>query len=188
MTVLAGLTACGGTSALPSPDSYDVIAERNSFALQPPVPAPSSSQPTVVPKEDLFLTGLSGLASSRCAFFMISGPGGPSSCFALQEGEQNEWLEIRAINFENATVKALLKKPVIRARGVGSEIVFSFQAHGMAPSMMALAPQPPRQQQTVEPMSPSEYDASTMTVDSTELSEQQKSELNVHGPHGFAQN
>lgn len=189
MTVLAGLIARGGTNTLDSSDSYRVIMERNSFGLQPPMP--SSSQSTAVPKEDLFLTGVSGFASNHCAFFMIIGPGGPSG-FALQEGEQNEWLKVRAINLENATVKALLKKPIVRARGVGAEIVFSFQAHGMAPSMMALAPPPPpRQQQT---MATSEYDSSTMTADSKSLSsdptdeqaDQRKSELNVYGPHGFA--
>jgi hypothetical protein len=189
MTVLAGLIAHGGTNTLASPDRYHVIMERNSFGLQPPVP--SSSQSTVAPKEDLFLTGVSGFASNRCAFFMVTGLGAPS-CFALQEGEQNEWLKVRAINFENATVKALLKKPMIRARGVGAEIVFSFQAHGVAPSMMALAPPPPRQQQT---MATSEYDSSTMTADSnssspdpTDQADQRKSELNVYGPHGFARN
>ena len=189
-TVLAGLIAHGGTNTPASSDCYHVIMERNSFGLQPPVPARSSSQPTVVPKEDLFLTGVSGFTSNRCAFFMLAKPGGLSSCFALQEGEQNEWLEVRAINLENATVKAILKKPVIRARGVGAEIILSFQAHGMAPSMMALAPPPPRQQQR---MVTSEYD-STMTADSNSLSpdptDQQaarrKSELNVYGPHGFA--
>jgi hypothetical protein len=191
MAVLAGLIAHGETNTPASSDCYHVIMERNSFGLQPPVPAPSSSQPTLVPKEDLFLTGLSGFASNRCAFFMLAEPGGRSSCFALQEGEQNEWLEVRAINLENATVKALLKKPVVRARGVGAEIIFSFQAHGVAPSMMALAPPPPpRQQQT---MATSEYDSSTMTADSNSLSsdptdqaDRRKSELNVYGPHGFA--
>ena len=191
MTVLAGLIAQGETNTLASPDCYHVIMERNSFGLQPSVPS-SSSQFAVVPKEDLFLTGVSGFASNRCAFFMITGPGGLSSCFALQEGEQNEWLKVRAINLENATVKALLKKPVVRARGVGAEIVFSFQAHGVAPSMMALAPPPPGQQQT---MATSEYD-STMTADSNSLSPdptdeqaaQRKSELNIYGPHGFARN
>jgi hypothetical protein len=197
MTVLAGLIAHGGTNTLDSSDCYHVITERNSFGLQPPVPAPSSSQPTAVPKEDLFLTGLSGFASNRCAFFMLAEPGGLSSCFALQEGEQNEWLEVRAINLENATVKALLKKPVVRARGVGAEILFSFQAHGVAPWMMVLAPPlappPPWHQQT---MAPIEYDPSTMTVDSNSLSPdptdeqaaQRKSELNPYGPHSFGQN
>jgi hypothetical protein len=190
MTVLAGLIVRGGTNTLASSDCYHVIMERNSFGLQPPVP--SSSQSTGAPKEDLFLTGVSGFASNRCAFFMLAESGGLSSCFALQEGEQNEWLKVRAINFENATVKALLKKPVVRARGVGAEIVFSFQAHGVAPSMMALAPLPPRQQQTVVT---SEYDSSTMTADSnssspdpTDQAGQRKSELNVYGPHGFARN
>ena len=190
MTVLAGLIARGGTNTLDSSDYYHVIMERNSFGLQPPVP--SSWEPTAVPKEDLFLTGVSGFASNRCAFFMIRGSGGPSSCFALQEGEQNEWLKVLAINFENATVKALLKKPVLRARGVGAEIVFSFQAHGMAPWMMVLAPSPPpRQQQT---MAMSEYD-STLIADSNSLSPdpndeeaaRRKSELNPHGPHSFGQ-
>lgn len=192
MTVLAGLIARGETNTPDSSDCYHVIMERNSFGLQPPVTAPSSLQATLVPKEDLFLTGVSGFASNRCAFFMLAEPGGLSSCFALQEGEQNEWLKVRAINFENATVKALLKKPVVRARGVGAEIVFSFQAHGVAPSMMALAPLPPRQQQTVVT---SEYDSSTMTADSnssspdpTDQADQRKSELNVYGPHGFARN
>jgi hypothetical protein len=190
MTVLAGLIARGGTNTPASSDCYHVIMERNSFALQPPVPSLSSSQSTGAPKEDLFLTGVSGFASNRCAFFMLAKPGGLSSGFALQEGEQNEWLKVRAINFENATVKALLKKPVVRARGVGAEIVFSFQAHGVAPSMMALAPPPPGRQQT---MATSEYD-STMTADSNGLSPdptdeqaaQRKSELNIYGPHGFA--
>jgi hypothetical protein len=189
-TVLAGLIAHGETNILASPGHYHVIVERNSFGLNPPVTAPSSSQPTAVPKEDLFLTGLSGFASNRCAFFMLAKPGGPSSGFALQEGEQNEWLEVRAINLENATVKAFLKKPVVRARGVGAEIEFSFQAHGVAPSMMALAPPPPEQQQT---MATREYEP-MMTADSNSLSPdptdqqaaQRKSELNIYGPHGFA--
>ena len=192
-TVLAGLIAHGGTNTPASSDCYHVIMERNSFGLQPPVPAPSSSQPTAVPKEDLFLTGVSGFTSNRCAFFMLAKPGGPSSCFALQEGEQNEWLEVRAINLENATVKALLKKPVVRARGVGTEIVFSFQAHGVAPSTMAPAPPPPPRQQ--QRMAKSEYD-STLIADSNSLSPdptdeqaaRRKSELNIYGPHGFARN
>lgn len=191
-TVLAGLIAHGETNILASPDHYHVIMERNSFGLNPPVPVMSSSQPTAVPKEDLFLTGVSGFASNRRAFFMLAEPGGLSSCFALQEGEQNEWLEVRAINLENATVKALLKKPVVRARGVGTEIVFSFQAHGVAPSTMALAPPPPEQQQT---MATRKYEP-LMTADSNSLSPdptdeqaaRRKSELNIYGPHGFARN
>ena len=190
-TVLAGLIAHGETNILASPDYYHVIMERNSFGLNPPVPAPSSSQPTAVPKEDLFLTGVSGYASNRCAFFMLVEPGGLSSRFALQEGEQNEWLEVRAINLENATVKALLKKPVVRARGVGAEIVFSFQAHGVAPSTMALAPPPPKQQTMAtsadQPMIAA--DSNSLSPDPTDQqAAQRKSELNVYGPHGFAQN
>jgi hypothetical protein len=192
MTVLAGLSVYGGTNALPSPHDYGVIAERNSFALQPPGLSPSSSQPTLTPREDLFLTGLSKVSSSRYAFFKLTTPGGLSSNFALREGEQNEWLEIQAINFEDATVKAILKKPVVRARGVGTEIIFSLQAHGVAP----IALTPTSGQQPVEPMAPSGYDTSTMTSDSNgsspdpldEQAAQRKSELNTSGPHGFAQN
>ncbi len=195
MTVLAGLNACGGTIIPASPDRYHVIVERNAFGLRPPAPAPASSQPAVVPKEDLFLTGLAGFASSRRALFMLSEPGGPSSRFALREGEQNEWLKVRAINLENSTVTALLKKPVVRARGVGTEIVFSFQAHGVAIPTLSPAPPPP-EQQPVEPMEPSEYDASTMTADSNgsspdptdEQAAQRKSELSTSGPHSFPQN
>ena len=48
----------------------------------------------------------------------------------MREGEQNEWIELKAVNVKERTVRALLKKPLTRWRNVGEEIVLTFQCAG----------------------------------------------------------
>src|SRR4051794_9631676 len=189
MTVLAGSIACGETNTLTSPERYHIIRERNCFDLKPPSPVPAFSQPDAVPTEDLFLTGLSKFPSNQCACFMLTGPGGRVSYFILREGEQNEWLEVRDINYKSETVKALLKKPVVRARGVGTEIVLSFQAHGMALPAQTLAPPLQEQQKpaTTANQPATAADSKISSPDPADQATQQQGTVNVFAPHSFPQ-
>jgi hypothetical protein len=121
-------------------NSYQVIVERNVFALKPAPPpsAPAApAAPAVPPKEDLFLTGLCNLYSGGCALFMVAEPGKPSTYFKLAEGEQNDWLEVLSVDVKNGTVKARLKKPVMRIRNVEADVLISFDAHGVTKQAMA---------------------------------------------------
>src|SRR5689334_15675771 len=181
MTVLAGFIASGETNTLTGPDRYHVIGERNCFDLKPPAPVPSAAQPDIVPTEDLFLTGLSKFPSNQCAYFMLTGPGGRISYFILREGEQNEWLEVRDINYKSETVKALLKKPVVRARSVGTEIVLSFQAHGLALPAQPLAPPLSEQQKITLPASQpvSAADPNILPPDPADQAARQQGTVNV---------
>jgi hypothetical protein len=106
---------------------YQTIIERNLFALQPD---PSPSAPAVStepPTEDLSLTGLmSDFGSVGSAFFMVTAPGKPPVYFTLAEGEQNDWLEVLSVDVKHGTVKARLKKAVMRIRNVGVEVLIFF--------------------------------------------------------------
>ncbi len=106
---------------------YQVIAERNAFALKPDQPSDPAVS-TTPPTEDLSLTGLCSLYSVRCALFTVTDPGKPPTYFKLAEGEQNGWLEVLSVDVENGTVKALLKKPVMRIRNAGVEVLISVEA------------------------------------------------------------
>ena len=126
VSLLAGL-AIGRTDEL---GEYRAIVKRNVFGLTP-IPSPSALlEPTVEPKQDLLLTGLVCVDSLRCALFIVVEPGKPNSYFMLNEGGQNEWLECQSVNLKSSTVKVLLKKPVMRIRNVGVEVILSFQSHG----------------------------------------------------------
>jgi hypothetical protein len=82
------------------------------------------------PKQDLVLTGLTGPDSAPSALFTITEPDKSSTSFTIHPGEQNEWLDVRSIDLKNDTVKAILKKPVVRIRNAGTEVVLSFPIHG----------------------------------------------------------
>lgn len=115
-----------GTASSATP--YQVIVERNMFNLQPVPPLPPQpASPPSPPKEDLLLTGLCDLSSARLASFKIAVAGQPPACFTLAEGAQNEWLEVSSVNVTDQTVKIRLKKPVIRIRSVGVEVLLTFQ-------------------------------------------------------------
>jgi len=90
------------------------------------LPVPASSLAVSEPTEDLLLTGLSGLGKGRSALFTVWETGQTPSHFILHEGEQNEWLEVQSINLQDNTVKGRLKRPVVRMRTVGAEVVISF--------------------------------------------------------------
>ena len=109
---------------------YRAISERNIFGLKllPVVNAPQIVAINAV--HDLVLTGLCDLGGIRRAMFQVIEPGKPTSSYVLQEGEQNEWLEIRSIDAGNGRVTVFLKKPVMRIRNAGIEVVLSFQIHG----------------------------------------------------------
>jgi hypothetical protein len=94
---------------------------------KPPMPPPST--PVEDPKEDLLLTGMVG-GTTPFAVFRVTEPDKPPVSFTLAVGEQNEWLEVRSIDADSGTVKALLKKPVVRIRNTEVEVILSFQAHG----------------------------------------------------------
>ena len=83
-----------------------------------------------VPDEDLLLAGLVGVGSERRAFFEVTRPGEVISNFTLREQEQNEWLQVLSIDPQNGTVNAILKRPVVRIRNAGAEVVLSFKVHG----------------------------------------------------------
>jgi hypothetical protein len=135
LAILSAAGVRGETNAAGSSAPYSRIVERNCFELKPPAAVPSCSEPAKPPTEDLLLTGLTaGLTDKGCALFEIVDPGKPPSYFALHEGEQNEWLELRSINVRDQTVRAVLRKPVVRARATGVEIILSFPTHGIRSS------------------------------------------------------
>lgn len=108
--------------------AYEVIVRRNVFGLQPAPPAPPPTQPVESPpKEDLQLTGVCDLNSVRSAFFSLVDAGHAADGFVLAEGEQNEWLEVLAVDTAGGTAKVRLKKPVVTIRSVGVEVVLSLQ-------------------------------------------------------------
>ena len=60
----------------------------------------------------------------------VTRPGEVISNFTLREQEQNEWLQVLSIDPQNGTVNAILKRPVVRIRNAGAEVVLSFKVHG----------------------------------------------------------
>jgi hypothetical protein len=132
IVLLGAIVACaalGQTQALDSTNSYHAIAKRNSFALKDTVTT-LAPQLSVEPQGDLLLTGLSNVAGKLQAFFILMEPGKQPSSFTIRQGEQNEWIELKAGNVKKGTVRVLLKKPLTRWRNVGEEVVLTFQCAG----------------------------------------------------------
>jgi hypothetical protein len=50
---------------------------------------------------------------------MVTEPGKPPAYLDLRVGEENEWLEVKAIDFDTSALTARLKKPVVRIPNVG---------------------------------------------------------------------
>jgi hypothetical protein len=121
----APIDAASGTDRSPSP-RFD------SGASSPPPSASSSlpAEPVAMPVGDLVFTGLGGFPTKRQAYFMITSPEQGPGYFSLREGERNDLLEIRSINFETGEVTAIMKKPVMRIQSVNEEVVLSFRFHG----------------------------------------------------------
>lgn len=114
------LIASGGA------DTYAVIAARNIFGLQPISPPSSDTAPLPSPpKEDLQLTGLISSDSTRCAMFRVVATGKPSISFSLAEGETNDWLKVLSVDAADQTVKVSLKRPVMRIRAVGVDVLLA---------------------------------------------------------------
>lgn len=104
---------------LPAP-----VSVTDAKSLTPPPPASVED-----PKEDLLFTGMVD-GTPPVALFEVTEPGKRPVSFTLAESEQNEWLAIESIDINGGTVKARLKKPVVRIRNVGAEVLLSFQIHG----------------------------------------------------------
>lgn len=119
----------GSTPASLDATAYRSIVSRNTFGVKATTVAPNQPQP-LPPKQDLVLAGLAGLEPRPCAVFMVNEPGKAPECFVLHPGESNEWLEVRAIDSRKGTVTAVLKKPFVRVRSVGVEVVLSMKVHG----------------------------------------------------------
>ena len=111
----------------PNPPAQTASTAGRSDDSPPPAEASSLATP---PKQDLVLTGLTGPDSTPSALFTITEPDKSSTSFTIHPGEQNEWLDVRSIDLKNDTVKAILKKPVVRIRNAGAEVVLSFPIHG----------------------------------------------------------
>jgi hypothetical protein len=130
--LLGAILACaalGQNRALDSTNAYHVTAKRNAFALKNGV-ITARPRLSIEPQEDLLLTGLSEIAGKRQAFFVLMEPGKQPSSFMMREGEENEWIELKAVNVKERTVRALLKKPFARCRNVGEEVVLTIQSAG----------------------------------------------------------
>jgi len=123
--------------------AYRSIVERNVFGLKPSTPAPSSASPRVESSGNLFLTGVVGLSSRRQAFFTVAEPGKASSGFIVGEGEENEWLHVLSVDMKNSTVKARLKKSLMRLGTAGAEVVLSFETDGLTTAKRQLGPHAP---------------------------------------------
>ena len=114
-------------------------AKASLMLAAPPFPCatvPELAQP-VPPAQDLVLTGLMDNGATPRALFEVIEPDRPTVRFALSDGESNDWLEIRSIDVANDAVVAVLKKPVVRARNAGVEIVLSSETHGMKNCLVA---------------------------------------------------
>jgi hypothetical protein len=122
--------AIAQSQPLDSTNGYHAIAKRNAFGLKNPVIS-AAPRLLVEPQEDLLLTGLSDVAGKPQAFFMLMEPGKQPSSFAIRQGEQNEWIELRGVSVKDGTARALLKKPLTRWRNVGEEIVLTFHSAGL---------------------------------------------------------
>lgn len=110
-----------------SAEAYEVIVDRNVFGLQPAPPPVVPAVPEPPPNGDLSLTGLCDLNCIRSAFFSVLEAGHVADGFVLSEGEANEWLEVLAVDTASGTAKVRLKKPVVRIRSVGVEVVLSLE-------------------------------------------------------------
>jgi hypothetical protein len=137
---LPGSASVGSTHLSGAPDAksgrtdgtatFRAITERNLFALTPAPPGIVSSEALPQPAADLLLTGLIDLEPVRSALFRLTEPGRPPLYFAVTEGGQNDWLEMLAVDVTHGTVRVRLKRPVVRIRQVGVEVVMSFRMHG----------------------------------------------------------
>jgi hypothetical protein len=132
IVLLSAILACAAlaqSEPLDSKNSYQAISKRNAFGLKDKTVTPTPRL-SAEPQEDLLLTGLSDVAAKPLAFFMLMEPGKRASSFMLRQGEQNEWVELKAVNVKDGTARALLKKPLARLRNVGEEVVLTFQSAG----------------------------------------------------------
>ena len=66
----------------------------------------------------------------------------PPVYFTLREGEENDWLVVRAVNLAEGTVTVCLKQPMMRIRNLGVEVVLSFDAHGVKTPPVTVAANP----------------------------------------------
>ncbi len=96
-------------------------------ALVAPLPlgkaVPESGTVTDAPTEDLTLVGILGSGAALQGLFALTTPQGGGQRFALAAGGQNEWLEVRSIDPQRDVVTVLLKRPVVRVRNVGVEVL-----------------------------------------------------------------
>lgn len=118
----------GGVSASQSGAGLD--ATPTEAVETPDAPADSQSAPAAPPNEDLVLTGLSGFGDRPSALFAIMLPEKPDLHFMLHEGDENEWLKVLSVDAPHGRVKAILKRPVMRVRKTGVEVILSFNVHG----------------------------------------------------------
>ena len=126
-----------------TPRSYHCIVERNIFGLSQPVSASPAASPKAASPANLFLTGVATFLARPQAFFAIAEPGKASSGFILREGEQNEWLEVQSVDMRNRTVKARLNKSLTRIGTIGTEVILSFEQHGVNAVKRELGPHVP---------------------------------------------
>jgi hypothetical protein len=111
-----------------SENFHNLFSDADPSGLMPSAP---NKQSVNAPDQDLVLTGVVGdFGSGSSAMFRIAEASGRCSQFTLREYEQNEWLEIRRIDLHKGIVHAVLKKPCIRIRSVGAEVMLSFKTHG----------------------------------------------------------
>jgi hypothetical protein len=113
-------SAAGSTNENP----YQVIAERNAFALKPPPPPPVEvDDPPAPPAVDIKLSGVCSLFTTSRALFVVleSGRTAPSY-LSLGEGERAGELEVVEINIEASQVRVRHRRELL---------LLSFESHGL---------------------------------------------------------
>jgi hypothetical protein len=107
---VAAVVACGQlVFADVRVNPYESIAERNPFALKPPLPPAPPEDPSTktppVPPATVELTGITSILTSKRALLeIVPGPGKPTIRPILGEGERVESVEVVSINVEKNEV------------------------------------------------------------------------------------
>jgi hypothetical protein len=115
-------------------ESYQVILDRNPFALRAPMaPPPELTNPPPV-KVDVKITGVTAHSGVKKAWLMIPAVAGKSPnprYLSMMEGDKDGDLQVLEINEKDATVKVL---------NAGVPVVLNFRENGLAaPTALAVA-------------------------------------------------
>lgn len=129
-----GALTCPATAAEAGASPYQVIVERNAFALKPREATVVAEPPP--PPAKITLTGITTLLGNKRALLSVAVPGKPNENFMLTEGQREGEIEVIEIDE---------KAGQVRVRNHGVEQSLNFQAHGakLASQPVQSIPPPP---------------------------------------------